>query len=347
MGGYRGAPVELVKCETNDLLVPAGAEIVIEGSISPDPATYELEGPFGDATGHVSDIPTRKPVIAVSCVTHRRDPIFRGTLEGTLPGSMSDGYMGSIQRAASAWTILENASIPGIRDVVCTAGDGGRERRCPDPQDVPGAAQADRRRAVGQQRVRSTSTSTCGLSRKRSTRPTTSSSTGRSHSASTPQDAGRHHRLPRHLRLRARPELVAVRARCRAAGHGDVEPRADRRDAQLGVRAARGMGRRAFPSDRQAGARGRGARARAVEGFQGSTDRGAAGMGGAARAARAGSAPSAGLAAPAGTLTEAVRVVGEHRLVEPSAYQPAERSAAASRASGGGRRRREGKASSA
>lgn len=68
----------------------------------------------------MSDIPTRKPVIAVSCVTHRRDPIFRGTLEGTLPGSMSEnGYMGSIQRAASAWTILENASIPGIRDVVC------------------------------------------------------------------------------------------------------------------------------------------------------------------------------------------------------------------------------------
>ena len=59
MGAYRGEPAELVRCETVDLEVPADAEIVIEGHISDDPATYELEGPFGEFTGYVSDFPRR------------------------------------------------------------------------------------------------------------------------------------------------------------------------------------------------------------------------------------------------------------------------------------------------
>src|SRR5205823_1459377 len=49
---------------------------------------------------------------------HRRDPIFRGCLEGTLPGSYSENsVMSSVQRAAIAWNILTGAGIPGIRDV--------------------------------------------------------------------------------------------------------------------------------------------------------------------------------------------------------------------------------------
>ncbi len=118
MGAYRGAPVELVRCETVDLEVPASAEIVIEGRISDDPDTDEVEGPFGEFTGYVSDVPTRRPAIQVTCVTHRSDPIFRGTLEGTLPGSFSENsVISSIQRAAIAWNILNAAGIPGISDV--------------------------------------------------------------------------------------------------------------------------------------------------------------------------------------------------------------------------------------
>ncbi|MCL4744414.1 MAG: UbiD family decarboxylase [Burkholderiaceae bacterium] len=121
MGAYRGEPVQLIKCETSDLEVPASPEIVIEGFISADPSTFEMEGPFGEATGHISDIPALRPAIQVSCVTHRDNPIFRGTLEGTLPGSTSEnGFMATIQRSASAWNILEGAGIPGIVDVVCT-----------------------------------------------------------------------------------------------------------------------------------------------------------------------------------------------------------------------------------
>jgi 4-hydroxy-3-polyprenylbenzoate decarboxylase len=54
----------------------------------------------------------------VTCITHRRDPIFCGSLEGTLPGSYSENsVMSSVQRAAIAWNILNGAGIPGILDV--------------------------------------------------------------------------------------------------------------------------------------------------------------------------------------------------------------------------------------
>ena len=118
MGAYRGEPAELVKCETVDLEVPATAEIVIEGFIGHDESDDEMEGPFGEFTGYVSDIPTRRPTIKVTAIPHRRDPIFRGCLEGTLPGSYSENsVMSSVQRAGIAWNILNTAGIPGIRDV--------------------------------------------------------------------------------------------------------------------------------------------------------------------------------------------------------------------------------------
>jgi UbiD family decarboxylase len=118
MGAYRGEPAELVRAETVDLEVPATAEIVVEGVISDDPATWELEGPFGEFTGYVSDVPTPRPTMQVTCITYRDGAIFRGCLEGTLPGSYSENsVMSSVQRAAIAWNILNGAGIPGIRDV--------------------------------------------------------------------------------------------------------------------------------------------------------------------------------------------------------------------------------------
>lgn len=118
MGAYRGAPAELVRCETVDLEVPASAEIVLEGFISDDPATYEMEGPYGEFTGYVSDVPTRRPTIQVTCITHRDDPILRWCLEGSLPGSYSEScVMASVTRSAIVWNILKAAGIPGITDV--------------------------------------------------------------------------------------------------------------------------------------------------------------------------------------------------------------------------------------
>ncbi|MGH3627379.1 MAG: UbiD family decarboxylase, partial [Sciscionella sp.] len=118
MGAYLGASVPLVRCKTVDLEVPATAEIVVEGHIDPDPSSYQMEGPFGEFTGYVSDLPTLRPTITVSAVTHRSDPIFRGTLEGSLPGASGENsYMSSIQRAAIAWRTLDVAGVPGVLDV--------------------------------------------------------------------------------------------------------------------------------------------------------------------------------------------------------------------------------------
>jgi 4-hydroxy-3-polyprenylbenzoate decarboxylase len=118
MGAIRGEPVELVKCETNDLLVPASAEIVIEGRLGLDPETYMMEGPYAEFTGYVAGDRSPKPVIYVDCITHRNDPILRGTIEGCMPGSYSENAMiSSIFRSSTAWNVLDRAGVPGITDV--------------------------------------------------------------------------------------------------------------------------------------------------------------------------------------------------------------------------------------
>jgi len=119
-GAIRGEPIELVKCETVDLHVPASAEIVIEGFIDLDPKTYLMEGPFAEVTGYVAGDKSPKPTIRVTAITHRNDPILRGTIEGALPGSYSENATtSSIMRAATAWNVLDRAGVPGITDVWC------------------------------------------------------------------------------------------------------------------------------------------------------------------------------------------------------------------------------------
>jgi UbiD family decarboxylase len=120
MGAIRGAPVDLVRCESVDLHVPASAEIVIEGYLGLDPETYMMEGPYAEFTGYLASERSPKPTIRVTCITHRNDPILRGTIEGCLPGSYSENAVGSsIMRAATAWNVLDRSGVPGITDVWC------------------------------------------------------------------------------------------------------------------------------------------------------------------------------------------------------------------------------------
>ena len=88
-GWLRGKGVELVKCETNDLEVPAGAEVVLEGYVDPD--ERRLEGPFGDHTGYYS-LAEEFPVFHLTCVTRRRKPIYPSTIVGRPP--MEDAFLG-------------------------------------------------------------------------------------------------------------------------------------------------------------------------------------------------------------------------------------------------------------
>jgi 4-hydroxy-3-polyprenylbenzoate decarboxylase len=120
MGAIRGAPVELVRCESVDLYVPSTAEIVIEGYLQLDPKLYMMEGPFAEVTGYVAGERAPKPTIRVTAITHRNDPILRGAIEGALPGSYSENAIcSSIMRSAAAWNVLDRAGVPGITDVWC------------------------------------------------------------------------------------------------------------------------------------------------------------------------------------------------------------------------------------
>jgi 4-hydroxy-3-polyprenylbenzoate decarboxylase len=81
-GFFRGAPVEMVKCKTNDLEVPAHAEIALEGYIEKD--ELGIEGPFGDHTGYYTP-PEPFPVFHVTAMTMRRDAIYPSIVVGKPP----------------------------------------------------------------------------------------------------------------------------------------------------------------------------------------------------------------------------------------------------------------------
>jgi 4-hydroxy-3-polyprenylbenzoate decarboxylase len=109
-GFLRQKPVELVKCESVDLEVPASAEIVLEGYVNLD--ELRTEGPFGDHTGFYS-LEDEYPVFHLSCITHRKDPIYATTIVGKPP--MEDGWMGkAVERI---FLPLMKLTLPEIVDV--------------------------------------------------------------------------------------------------------------------------------------------------------------------------------------------------------------------------------------
>jgi 4-hydroxy-3-polyprenylbenzoate decarboxylase len=109
-GFLRAAPVELVKCETVDLEVPAASEIVLEGYVNLD--ELRTEGPFGDHTGFYS-LEDLYPVFHVQCITHRKDPIYATTIVGKPP--MEDAYMGkAVERV---FLPLMRLTIPELIDI--------------------------------------------------------------------------------------------------------------------------------------------------------------------------------------------------------------------------------------
>ena len=109
-GFLRGAPVDLVKCETVDLEVPASSEIVLEGYINLD--ELRTEGPFGDHTGFYS-LEDLYPVFHVTCITHRKDPIYAATIVGKPP--QEDAYMGkAVERI---FLPLMKLTIPELVDI--------------------------------------------------------------------------------------------------------------------------------------------------------------------------------------------------------------------------------------
>jgi 4-hydroxy-3-polyprenylbenzoate decarboxylase len=109
-GFLRQKPVELVKCETVDLEVPATAEIILEGHVNLE--ELKPEGPFGDHTGYYS-LEDLYPVFHLTCITHRKNPIYSTTIVGKPP--MEDGWMGkAVERI---FLPLMRLTIPEIVDI--------------------------------------------------------------------------------------------------------------------------------------------------------------------------------------------------------------------------------------
>lgn len=110
-GALHGQPIEVVKCQTVDLEVPAAAEIVIEGRILP--GVREMEGPFGEYTGYYTDV-SPKPVIEVTAITHRKDAIYQALLTGV--PTTENHVIKMVPLEASYYTMLKSR-FPGVKAV--------------------------------------------------------------------------------------------------------------------------------------------------------------------------------------------------------------------------------------
>jgi 4-hydroxy-3-polyprenylbenzoate decarboxylase len=108
VGGLRGQPLELVKCETSDLEVPAESEIIIEGEILPK--VRKDEGPFGEYTGYQTRDVFPRPVIRVNTITYRDKPILTVDAEGT-PVVM-DHIIASVTRSGEIKKALLSDGLP-------------------------------------------------------------------------------------------------------------------------------------------------------------------------------------------------------------------------------------------
>jgi len=106
----RGKPVELVKCETNDVMVPADAEIVLEGEI-PTSAVKE-EGPFGEFMGYHEESMLLN-IFKVNCITRRRDAYYMMTIEGP---ELGDAENVTSKSHNANFAIAARERIIGYRD---------------------------------------------------------------------------------------------------------------------------------------------------------------------------------------------------------------------------------------
>ena len=112
-GGLRGKPLDMVKCKTIDLVVPATTEMVWEGHVVPH--ERKIEGGFGEYTGFYGEARSN-PFFEIETITHRKDPIYLGTREQWYP-SESAYIVGRSSQAYAYKTIKD--LVPGVLDLRC------------------------------------------------------------------------------------------------------------------------------------------------------------------------------------------------------------------------------------
>jgi 4-hydroxy-3-polyprenylbenzoate decarboxylase len=114
-GALNGAPIEVVRAETVDCVVPAYAEIVIEGRIRTD--ILEPEAPFGEASGYLGPRKMEK-VLEVTAITYRRAPVYQGIIS-EFPPSESTVIRKTAFDAIYLRHLRDACNIPSVRKVAC------------------------------------------------------------------------------------------------------------------------------------------------------------------------------------------------------------------------------------
>ena len=137
LGGVRGAPVPVVKCVTSDLMVPADAEMVLEGHL--DPAGWsEPEGPYGEYVGYYGVLKSN-PVFHLSAITRRSDALFQTvTIGGRYMDTTDTAQICALKTEVSLWKALETAVREPVGVYVTASCGGMYNARVSLRQRVPG-----------------------------------------------------------------------------------------------------------------------------------------------------------------------------------------------------------------
>jgi UbiD family decarboxylase len=122
-GGVKGEPIPVVRGRTTDLLLPANAEFVIEGEIRPQ--SVRTEGPFGEFPGYYGRPEAGAPLVNVTAMHYRSQPILTNALMADYPSCEQSAFFG-VARSARIWSDLDKLGVPGIHGVYAVpAGAGG------------------------------------------------------------------------------------------------------------------------------------------------------------------------------------------------------------------------------
>jgi UbiD family decarboxylase len=139
LASLRGAPLGLVRCVTNELRVPADAEMVLEGYLD-ERGHVEAEGPYGEFLGYYGGV-KRNPVFHLTAITRRRDAVFQtATIGGRAMAQTDTAQLCALRTEVTAWRAIEMA-VRELKAVYATPATGGMfNLRVALQQRVPGEA---------------------------------------------------------------------------------------------------------------------------------------------------------------------------------------------------------------
>ena len=139
LASLRGAPLGVVKCITNDLMVPADAQYILEGYLDPH-GHVEPEGPYGEFLGYYGGV-KHNPLFHLTAITHRHDPIFQtSTISGRDMAYTDTAQLCALRTEVTVWRALEVA-VREVKAVYAGAASGGMFNvRIALQQRVPGEA---------------------------------------------------------------------------------------------------------------------------------------------------------------------------------------------------------------